>query len=75
MSIQPCKLKLVIKFLIHRLEMHKPVQLKKRLKDIIPEPVEPGGVHPKLGGQVDAQWESAVHGVVKESPAERQSQV
>lgn len=40
-------------------------------KDIIPEPVEPGGVHPELGGQVDSQREGTVHGVVKESPAER----
>lgn len=40
-------------------------------KDIVPEPVEPGGVHPELGGQVDSQRESAVHGVVKESPAQR----
>ena len=40
-------------------------------KDIVPEPVEPGGVHPELGGQVDSQRESAVHGVVEESPAQR----
>lgn len=43
----------------------------KKAKDIVPEPVEPGGVHPELGGQVDAQREGAVHRVVKESPAER----
>lgn len=40
-------------------------------KDIVPEPVEPGGVHPELGCQVDSQRESAVHGVVEESPANR----
>lgn len=40
-------------------------------KDIVPEPVEPGGVHPELGGQVDSQREGAVHRVVKESPATR----
>lgn len=40
-------------------------------KDIVPEPVEPGGVHPELGGQVDSQGQSAVHGVVEESPAVR----
>lgn len=54
--------------------MRRPVENKHK-KDIIPEPVEPGGVHPELGGQVDAQWESAVHGVVKESPAARQTSV
>lgn len=43
----------------------------KPKKDIVPEPVEPGGVHPELGGQVDSQGQSAVHGVVEESPAER----
>lgn len=53
-------------------------QIKSRLmqskteKDIIPEPVEPGGVHPELGGQVDSQRESTVHGVVEESPAPRE---
>ena len=41
-------------------------------KDIIPEPVEPGGVHPELGGQVDSQRKGAVHGVVEESPAHRE---
>lgn len=41
----------------------------KTEKDIVPEPVEPGGVHPELGGQVDSQRESTVHGVVEESPA------
>lgn len=46
----------------------------KKAKDIVPEPVEPGGVHPELGGQVDAQRESAVHRVVEESPAERETQ-
>ncbi len=40
-------------------------------KDIVPEPVKPGGVHPELGGQIDSQRKSAVHGVVKESPAHR----
>lgn len=40
-------------------------------KDIVPEPVEPGGVHPELGGQVDSQGQSAVHGVVEESPVVR----
>lgn len=44
----------------------------KTAKDIIPEPVEPGGVHPELGGQVDSQRESAVHGVVEESPAQKE---
>lgn len=39
------------------------------LKDIIPEPVKPGGVHPELGCQVDSQRESTVHGVVEKSPA------
>lgn len=43
-------------------------------KDIIPEPVEPGGVHPELSCQVDSQRESAVHGVIKKSPAERGQQ-
>lgn len=47
----------------------RPVRQKK---DIIPEPVEPGGVHPELGGQVDSQRESAVHGVVEESSARKQ---
>ena len=44
-------------------------------KDIVPEPVEPGGVHPELGGQIDSQRESAVHGVVEESPAQRERRV
>lgn len=43
----------------------------KTEKDIVPEPVEPCGVHPELGGQVDSQGQSAVHGVVEESPAVR----
>lgn len=43
----------------------------RQKKDIVPEPVEPGGVHPELGGQVDSQGQSAVHGVVEESPAAR----
>lgn len=43
-----------------------------REKDIVPKPVEPGGVHPELGGQVDSQRESAVHGVVEESPVWRE---
>lgn len=43
----------------------------KTEKDIVPEPVEPGGVHPELGGQIDSQRESTVHGVVEESPAQR----
>lgn len=42
----------------------------KKEKDIVPEPVEPGGVHPELGGQVNSQRQSAVHGVVEESPAQ-----
>lgn len=33
----------------------------RQKKDIVPEPVEPGGVHPELGGQVDSQGQSAVH--------------
>lgn len=44
----------------------------KTEKDIVPEPVEPGGVHPELGGQVDSQRESTVHRVIKESPAQRE---
>lgn len=47
----------------------------KNSKDIVPEPVEPGAVHPELGGQVDAQRESAVHRMVKESPTETQTQL
>ena len=40
------------------------------VKDINPEPVEPGHVHPELGCQVDSQGQGAVHGVVKERPEE-----
>ena len=44
-------------------------RLPRGVKDIIPEPVEPGDVHPELGGQVDPQRKSTVHGVVEERPA------
>lgn len=47
----------------------------EKQKDIIPEPIKPGGVHPKLGRQVDSQRESAVHGVVKKSPTEREEKL
>lgn len=51
------------------------VESTKNQKDIIPEPIKPGGVHPKLGRQVDSQRESAVHGVVKKSPTEREEKL
>lgn len=44
-------------------------QAPSKEKDIVPEPKEPGHVHPELGGQIDAQGKGAVHGVVEEGPA------
>lgn len=44
------------------------------VKDINPEPVEPGHVHPELGCQVDSQGQGAVHGVVKERPEEEREE-
>lgn len=44
-------------------------------KDIVPEPIKPGGVHPKLGCQVDSERQSAVHGVVEKCPVETDNRV
>lgn len=40
-------------------------------KDIIPEPIKPSDVHPELGGQIDAQRKSTMHGVIEERPRSR----
>lgn len=40
-------------------------------KDIIPEPIKPGDVHPELSGQIDAQRKSTMHGVIEERPRRR----